>query len=642
VNAGRSGQPGVIDARFIDQVRTRLADGKMVRRRLPPWGRIHIDRQLPFLCVYRRPPHASDAGTERLVTTEAAYVIAPGSGRLRAGVSALTRGIAATLQPRFGAFLIVELWAGEGEARDEFEVDEALRPRFRIVAPRDQVGGTFVAPLEAALSKVRLRRRGARVQVLRSAAWHPRRMAPILPGKITAELGCTVLGLEVAPVYRDPDSGEVYPAVLRALRRSLSRALQQTFFNFTRLRTTHRPDHFRVLGRRAVVKAVWEVDRRLCEVADRFDFLLQVSPVDSSQAWNRFQRDRFEKPPVFNYRPLPADPPLLKRQLFDIPVEKVEDPALAQLFREKQNEVERKITMLQDLNTKRFLHGSLQLYGPVNGSLVKLAWEILRGVPPRARDDARGGFVDAEGFARVARAEIDRYRTRWSEVDSEVEIRDDLTSGLMVSQGSVLIGRGTRIPATRVEALVQHEVGTHVVTYYNGRAQPLRHLYSGLAGYDPFQEGLAVLSEYMVGGLSRPRLRLLAARVMAARQLEDGASFIDTFRWLVRDQGFGQRPAFTIATRIHRGGGLTKDAGYLRGLVQVLEYLGRNGGIEPLVIGKIAMDHVPIVSELRWRQVLREPPLLPRWIEGPVAARRLARLRGGVTVLDLIPRRMKP
>ena len=218
------------------------------------------------------------------------------------------------------------------------------------------------------------------------------------------------------------------------------------------------------------------------------------------------------------------------------------------------------------------------------------------------------------------------------------EIRDDLTSGLMVSRGSLLIGRDTRIPSARVDALLQHEVGTHVVTYYNGRAQPLRHLYSGLAGYDPFQEGLAVLSEYMVGGLSRPRVRVLAARVIAAHQLEGGASFVDTFRWLVRDQGFGQRTAFTIATRIHRGGGLTKDAGYLRGLVQVLEYLGRNGEIEPLLIGKIAMGHVPIVSELRWRQVLREPPLLPRWLNSPAAAERLAHLRGGMTVMNLIRR----
>ena len=85
-----------------------------------------------------------------------------------------------------------------------------------------------------------------------------------------------------------------------------------------------------------------------------------------------------------------------------------------------------------------------------------------------------------------------------------------------------------------------------MLTYYNGRAQPFRQLYSGLAGYDALQEGLAVLAEYLVGGLTRPRLRLLAARVLAAQSVTDGASFVDCFRQL-EGQGFDQRTAFGIA-----------------------------------------------------------------------------------------------
>ncbi|MBT8345414.1 MAG: flavohemoglobin expression-modulating QEGLA motif protein, partial [Desulfofustis sp.] len=33
------------------------------------------------------------------------------------------------------------------------------------------------------------------------------------------------------------------------------------------------------------------------------------------------------------------------------------------LFRDKIEELDRQITMLQDINTPKFLHGSLQLYG---------------------------------------------------------------------------------------------------------------------------------------------------------------------------------------------------------------------------------------------------------------------------------------
>ena len=75
---------------------------------------------------------------------------------------------------------------------------------------------------------------------------------------------------------------------------------------------------------------------------------------------------------------------------------------------------------------------------------------------------------------------------------------------------------------TECHALLQHEIGTHVLTYYNGKGQPFRQLYAGLSGYEALQEGIAVLSEYLVGGLCGNRLRLLAARVVAVRAMLDG------------------------------------------------------------------------------------------------------------------------
>jgi len=87
-------------------------------------------------------------------------------------------------------------------------------------------------------------------------------------------------------------------------------------------------------GRRALVKAVWEVDRRLAEVSDSFDYLLQVTPTNAESAWRAFQRSRFERAPLFRYRPLPIDPVVLKRRLYEAPVERTEDPTLFQLFRE--------------------------------------------------------------------------------------------------------------------------------------------------------------------------------------------------------------------------------------------------------------------------------------------------------------------
>jgi hypothetical protein len=131
-------------------------------------------------------------------------------------------------------------------------------------------------------------------------------------------------------------------------------------------------------------------------------------------------------------------------------------------------------------------------------------------------------------------------------------------------------------------------------------------------------------------------MRLLAARVVAAHQRAQGASFVDTFHLLARTYQFSQRAAYTTTMRICRGGGLTKDVVYLRGLMQILDYLRRGGEIEPLWLGKIAADHVPLVRELRFRQVLRPPPLQPRYMEDPRTLEKLERLRQGLSVLQLI------
>jgi hypothetical protein len=91
--------------------------------------------------------------------------------------------------------------------------------------------------------------------------------------------------------------------------------------------------------------------------------------------------------------------------------------------------------------------------------------------------------------------------------------------------------------------------------------------------------------------------------------------------------------------RIYRGGGLTKDAVYLRGLVAVLKYIAEGGQLDPLFVGKIAADHVPIIKELQWRQVLRPTPLYPRYMRTPDLSQRLAYLRQGVSVLNLLDRK---
>ena len=281
------------------------------------------------------------------------------------------------------------------------------------------------------------------------------------------------------------------------------------------------------------------------------------------------------------------------------------------------------------------MHGSLQLFGGVSSGLVDTAEDLLRRLP-RKNEKSEESPISAREFAERAREEIAEYQKQDAIFTAKVRVTSTV-GGVMVSRGRLLIGKQVSISRSRANPLIQHEVGTHLVTYYNGMSQPFQQLASGLAGYEELQEGLAVLAEYLVGGLDRARLRQLAGRVLAVRMCVDGASFIEAFRSLVDEHGFATRTAFQITMRVHRGGGLTKDAIYLRGLENLVRGLRSRDQLESMFIGKAAMRHLGILEELLHRSVLREPPLRPRFLDHPGAGERLAKVvREDFSIPDLI------
>src|SRR5690606_1841518 len=96
---------------WIDAAAESLEADEGVRHRLGDTLRLSIDRPLPFLCVYRIPPAHADKGTAHLVIGEAAYLIAPGDKSSAGTVRTIVEKIAKALADRFGAFMILEVWA---------------------------------------------------------------------------------------------------------------------------------------------------------------------------------------------------------------------------------------------------------------------------------------------------------------------------------------------------------------------------------------------------------------------------------------------------------------------------------------------------------------------------------------------------
>ena len=205
----------------------------------------------------------------------------------------------------------------------------------------------------------------------------------------------------------------------------------------------------------------------------------------------------------------------------------------------------------------------------------------------------------------------------------------------MVAQDRLYVSAAASMARHNVEPLLDHEIGTHLLTYFNGRQQPFQQLYAGLAGYEELQEGMAVLAEYLSGGLTHARLRTIACRVLAVQAMVERRSFVDAFQLVHDEHRLPAKAAFMTVLRAYRGGGLTKDAIYLRGLRDLIDYLHQGHDVEPLYVGKIALAHVPLVQELRRRNIVGPPALLPRFWDDAAAVQRLERCRQ-MSLLELV------
>lgn len=613
---------------FIQHTVDKVCRNKRVRRKIDGNGKISIDRKLPYILLYRYPLDKSDAGTVKLILSESSYLVAPRDTYDQVQLKKLLRSLTEAMVKEFGSFLILEIWSTE-EAGNT----------FKIFGPGKGASSTIEA-LEKGLKDVKNFYPEADVEVISSGTRNAPKTEPVFSVQEIKELGCLVLGLEVPRIFQDLETGRLYPVFLRTFRSHLSKTLRKAIYDFVRVQTSFNVEHFHMLGRTSVDTAVWHIDKKLAEIEKSYQFLLLVSPINSQLAWKQFKKDKFETPPEFHYRLLPVDPELLKKKLYKLNIHKIDDPALAYLFRDKREELDKQITLLEERGTRNFLYTSIRLYKGVEEDLLKIAEGLLAAVPsdePSGTKDIFTGSKSIKSFEFRDRAleEFKYYKKIFPGFNSKIEIRNDVP-GLMVSHGNLLIPEKMKLDADRMNALIQHEVGTHVLTYNNGNAQPLQQLKYGLADYDELQEGLAVLSEYLVGGLTRDRMRLLAARVVCAHDLIDGADFIDAYRKLTGQYGFKKKTAFGVVTRTYQGGGFIKDVIYLRGLVRLISHIKNGGELEPLFIGKIAEKHIPIIKELRDRGILRNIPALPRYLTTEMANERLEHIKKGILLTDLI------
>ena len=354
-----------INEQFIDKICKRIAENKSVRRSLPLNGRLHIDRPLPFICVYRKPTKSDDRGTEKLVKGEASYLIASSSTKIKPGLSLLMQNIVSLMSNEHKAFLIIEVWTKKGISSENNNSLGISNPHIKIKISKDRFHTDTVETLEKALEIIYVQRKKVKADIVYDKKQWPEKMAPLVSSAFAKAMNCFMIGIEVDPFYQNSITGELYPLVLKKLHQGLSRAIKLGVYQFSHHQTNLRPTNYQSLGRRAMVKAVWEVDQKLAEISNAYDFLLLVTPINIDQSWNKFKSSKFKKSPSFYYRPIPVNPSALKTKLYNIHLIKLKTRHCPTYFIEKQVELEKTLSMLRDRRTRNFFYGSMQLYGEI-------------------------------------------------------------------------------------------------------------------------------------------------------------------------------------------------------------------------------------------------------------------------------------
>ena len=341
---------------------------------------------------------------------------------------------------------------------------------------------------------------------------------------------------------------------------------------------------------------LFEIDSNLNRLVKRIELLSYVNPLNIEKEKQRFFASKYAVEPDFKYPKLKFDPYKLHRLFFSQRLERIKDDNVRKLYQEVIYYYANMIQCIETIGRgKKFYYNSLRVFGTPTEKDVQNAQFILHYA-----DEPLSGDMEKVFSPEEAKAYFEDYAAQY-DFPLQVKFSTNIAAEAMVSNSSqtLLIKKNTRFSKNQLVTLANHEIGIHLVTTFNGLAQPLMVFSNGLPKNVETQEGLAVFSEYMGGALTLKRLKELAYRVIAADSLIKGYSFADTFDLIHGQYKLNRNEAYTITLRAHRGGGFTKDRLYLSGLRKIYKRYQREEGLDILLSGKVSLDYEPQMNYLK-------------------------------------------
>jgi len=342
--------------------------------------------------------------------------------------------------------------------------------------------------------------------------------------------------------------------------------------------------------------ALFDIDSNLDRLVKKIELLSYLNPLNTEKEKQRFFSSKYTEDPVLKYPKIKFHPYKLHRMFFSQRLERITDQKVQKLYQDIIYYYSNMVQCIQTIGEpKKFHYNSLRVYGTPTEKDVQNAQFILHHSDEKVNDEMEKIYSPEE-----AKNYFEAFSKQYH-FPLNIKFSTTIAADAMVSNSTqtLLLKKNTKFSKNQLLTLANHEIGVHLVTTYNGIAQPLKIFSNGFPRNVETQEGLAVFSEYMSGALTLSRLKTLAYRVLASDSLIKGYSFSDTFDLIHGQYKLNRNDAFSITLRVHRGGGFTKDRLYLSGLKKIYKRYQRGEAMDNLLTGKVTIDYEADIVNLQ-------------------------------------------
>lgn len=302
---------------------------------------------------------------------------------------------------------------------------------------------------------------------------------------------------------------------------------------------------------------------------------------------------------------------------------------ITRLIKRQCDEYIRALIMLEARGTPLFVDLSKELYGssddvfyvggPRLSEMSAVLFDLLTTLDVQLVSDLDEERYDPHEAKKHLQTKLNAF---FKDHRIKVMVSDGMVADASAGSDTIKLSNKARFSERELKYLEVHEGWVHLGTTINGKLQPYcSFLSKGSPSCAVIQEGLAVMTEVVSFSSYPARMRKITNRVIAIDKIMQGADFMEIYQYFM-ECGLTEDDAYKQSVRIFRGstpkgGPFTKDLAYAKGFVLIYNFLcyaiseRRTDVIPILFSGKVTLEDVPLLLELKAEGLLLEPTYLP-------------------------------